>query len=73
MIDHAYSLQDMSTLASPYVSCPSVRLPTKELSERMLDLSQSLFPHFSVIRSGRRKLAPAALARVPLEPAPPTL
>lgn len=76
MVDHAYSLQGMSTLASPHVSLASLTVCLqRNFQERMLHLSQSFFPfflHFSVIRFGRRKLAPAALAHVSLGPARPT-
>ena len=55
---------------STCLCCPSVRLPTKERSGThaapFVSVSLSFFfLHFSVIRFGRRKLAPAALARVP--------
>jgi hypothetical protein len=68
MIDHPFSLQGMSTLASPHVSL--VRLPTKELSGTHAAPFVSVtlpffFLHFSVIRFRRRKLVPAALVRVP--------
>lgn len=50
MIEHAYSLQGMSTLSSPYVAL--VRLPTKELSGTHAPFVPVILPfflHFSVI------------------------
>ncbi len=69
MIDHAHSLQGISV--STRLSCLSIRLQIPFTSDYKLlsgthapFVSVTLPPfilHFSVVRFGRRKLAPAAL------------